>query len=455
MQLMHSLDVPVRELLEAHGQEHLLDGVDELDREVRDRFLARLAEVDWGELERPAEPPSLGEVEPAEVVTLEHRADRESELREAGERAYRDGEVAVLMVAGGQGTRLGFLGPKGLFPLGPLSDKSLYQLQAEKVVAVSRRIGHAVPLLVMTSPATDDETRRFFADHDGFGLGAGQLRCFTQGTVPSTDREGRALLAGPGELLENPDGHGGVFTALVGSGRLEELRREGVQRLVYLQVDNALARIDDPVLVGLAELEDAEVVTKVLEKAHPDEKVGHLVRAHGHDRIVEYTELTAEQTRAPGADGRPVYRWGSPALHAWSTAFFERLAEAGYRPPLHRSAKPLKAWQDGTVHEVEGWKHERFVFDLVAEGERSVGLEIDRGAEFAPLKNAEGEDSPATARARLLEVHASWLEAAGVEVAPGARVEISPLYAATPEQFLERWDGRLDLVEGNLYLEPS
>jgi UDP-N-acetylglucosamine/UDP-N-acetylgalactosamine diphosphorylase len=454
MEPMPPVDTPVRSLLEAHGQEHLLDGVDQLDPAVRDRFVARLAEVDWAELERPAQPPRRDEVEPAQVLTLDQRAGREDELREAGEREYRSGDVAVLMVAGGEGTRLGFSGPKGLFPLGPLSGKSLYQLQAEKVVSLSRRVGRAVPLLVMTSPATDDETRGFFAAHDGFGLGASQLRFLTQGTVPSTDRQGRALLAGPGELLENPDGHGGVFPALVASGALEELRRDGVEWLVYLQVDNALAPIDDPVLVGLATREDADAVTKVLEKAHPDERVGHLVRAHGRDRIVEYTELTAEQTRARGPDGHPVYRWGSPALHTWSTAFFDRLAETGYRPPLHRSVKPLQAWRDGSVRELEGLKHERFVFDLLTEAERSVGLEIDRAAEYAPLKNAEGDDSLATARAGLHSLHASWLETAGVEVAPDARVEISPLYAATLEQLLERWDGRLDRVEGDRYVEP-
>jgi UDP-N-acetylglucosamine/UDP-N-acetylgalactosamine diphosphorylase len=310
-------------------------------------------------------------------------------------------------------------------------------------------------LLVMTSPATDAETRDFFDRSERFGLAEEQLRLFVQGTVPSTDLEGRALLARPGQLLENPDGHGGVFTALVASGQLARLRTDGVDWIVYIQVDNVLAPVDDAVLVGLAAVEQADVVTKVLEKAHPDEKVGHLVRARGRDRIVEYTELTPEQTRAPGPDGRPIYRWGSPAMHAWSVAFFVRLAERGYRPPLHRSEKPLEAWLDGAVREVDGFKHERFVFDLVAEAERSVGLEIDRQAEFAPVKNAEGADSPATSSELVRRQHVSWLEAAGVKVADGAIVEISPRFAATREQFVERWDGRIDWVEGELYLEAA
>jgi UDP-N-acetylglucosamine/UDP-N-acetylgalactosamine diphosphorylase len=361
------------------------------------------------------------------------------------------------MVAGGEGTRLGFAGPKGCFPLAPHSRKSIYQLQAEKVLSLARRVGRDVPFLVLTSPATDAETRTFFETHARFGLAADQLRLFVQGTLPSLDREGRPLLAAPGQLLENPDGHGGVFTALAASGQLERLRADGIAQVVYLQVDNVLAPLDDPELVGLAVTERADVVTKVLPKAHPDERVGHFVRVGGRDRVVEYTELSPEQTRARGPDGELLFRWGSPALHCWSVDFLADLVERGFRLPLHRSAKPLRAWVDGELREVPGWKYERFVFDLLPEAERSLGLEIERAAEFAPVKNADGDDSPASAVELLHRQFVDWLEAAGVRVAlpPGARIEISPLLAATRRQFLERWDGRLAAVEGDLYLEDG
>lgn len=361
------------------------------------------------------------------------------------------------MVAGGQGTRLGFRGPKGCFPLGPHSGKTIYQLHAEKVLSLSRRIGRPVPFLVLTSPATDAETRAFFADHDDFGLAPGQLSFFRQGTVPSVDRDGRALLAAPGTLLENPDGHGGVFAALVASGELDGLVDAGVEQLVYLQVDNVLAPVDDPLLVGLATAERADVVTKVLAKAHPDEKVGHLVHVGERDRIVEYTELTPEETRTTAPDGTLVYRWGSPAMHAWSVGFLSRLARSGYRLPLHRSAKPLRAWVDGELRSVDGWKYERFVFDLVPQAERSIGMEIDRAAEFAPVKNADGADSPATAVELAHGQYVRWLEAAGVRVAaaPEARIEIGPLLGATQEQFVAAWDGRVSEVTGDLYLDVA
>lgn len=439
------------DLLAKHGQTHLLDHAKTLDPAAREAFCARLAAIDWAELAHPCEPPAASTAAKSRVLDQDERNRRSADLAARGEAAYRAGQVAVLMVAGGQGTRLGSSAPKGCFTIAPHSGKSIYQLQAEKVLSLSRRIGQAVPFLVMTSPATDAETRQFFAAHADFGLAPGQARFFSQGTVPSIGIDGRALLAGPGRLLENPDGHGGCHTALVQSGNLRRLADEGVRQIVYIQVDNILAPVDDAVLVGLAEAEGADVVSKVLEKAHPDEKLGHLVQVDGRDRIVEYTELSPEQTRLRYPDGEIIYRWGSPAMHCWSVAFLDRLAGRGFKLPLHRSKKPLKAWPQETT----GWKNERFMFDLVPEAGTSVGVIIHRNAEFAPVKNAAGDDSPATAVQLASDLYAGWLRKAGVRVDPpaGARIEVSPLFAATEAQFLARWDGRIAAVTGDYYIE--
>jgi UDP-N-acetylglucosamine/UDP-N-acetylgalactosamine diphosphorylase len=441
--------------LKQFGQEHLLAGLDALDAKTRDAFLARCAEVDWEEMQHHSEPPPTGEVKSSRVVAFAERAQRDAELIAAGEAAYKAGQVAVLMVAGGQGTRLGSSAPKGCFAVAPHSGKSIYQLQAEKVLSVSRRVGRDVPFLVMTSPMTDAETREFFQVNAFFGLKAEQVRFFSQGTVPSLAADGRALMAGPGKLLENPDGHGGCFTALVKSGNLARLRSEGVKQIVYIQVDNILAPMDDAPLVGLAMIAKADVITKVLEKAYPDEKVGHLVQVGGRDRIIEYTEVTPEQCRMRNAQGELVYRWGSPAMHCWGVDFLCRLADQGYRIPLHRSSKPLKAWNGSTIAEVKGWKSERFIFDLIPEAVTSLGLELDRTVEFAPVKNKDGVDSPASAVELASNLYRSWLEAAGVQVAlpAQARIEISPLFAATKAQFLARWDRRVASITGDYYLE--
>jgi UDP-N-acetylglucosamine/UDP-N-acetylgalactosamine diphosphorylase len=436
----------LRERLIRHGQEQLLEQLSALDGAARERLLARVAAVDWEELASPAEPPAAGELEAVPVVTLAEQREREAELVAAGEAAYAAGRVAVLMVAGGQGTRLGFPGPKGCLPVAPHSRKTLYQLQAEKVVDLARQFGRAIPFLVMTSPATDGETRAFFAAHGDFGLA--DVRFLQQSTVPSVDRGGRALLAAPGELLENPDGHGGTLEALAKSGNLGRLEADGIAHLVYLHVDNPLAVVDDPILIGLAVTREADVVSKAMAKTSAEEKVGAIVRGDGRDRVVEYTEVTPEQMRTPAL------RWGSPGLHCWSTAFLRRLVAAGFRLPLHRSAKPLQAWVGGSEQKVDGWKHERFVFDLLPVAERSVVMEIDRDAEFAPVKNATGADSVDTAVGLAHRQYVEWLEAAGVrvELPPGELVEISPLYAPTRRRFLERWDGRVDELRHGWYL---
>ena len=438
--------------LAKHGQSHLLEHAKTLDGDARAAFCARLAAIDWAELGHPSDLPVASSATKSRVLDQGERSRRTTELTVRGEAAYTAGAVAVLMVAGGQGTRLGTTAPKGCFSIAPHSGKSIYQLQAEKVLSLSRRVGRAVPFLVMTSPATDTETKQFFAAHSDFGLAAGQARFFSQGTVPSISIDGQALLAAPGKLLENPDGHGGCHTALVDSGYLKRLSTEGVRQIVFIQVDNILAPVDDPLLVGLAESENADVVSKVLEKAHPDEKLGHLVKVDGRDRIVEYTELTPEQTRLRYPDGEIIYRWGSPAMHCWSVAFLDRLHQRGYKLPLHRSKKPLKAWPTETT----GWKNERFIFDLVPEADASFGIVIERGSEFAPVKNATGDDSTVTAVQIASTLYANWLRKAGVrvELPASARIEISPLFAATEAQFLARWDKRVVSVTGDYYLEP-
>jgi len=445
------------ELLSRHGQSHLLVGVDQLPAAERTAYLARLADIDWEELQHHSSPPPAGTVGKSRVIDLSERATRRAELERIGEAAYRAGHVAVLMVAGGQGTRLGSSAPKGCFSVAPHSGKSIYQLQAEKLLSLSRRIGKDVPFLVMTSPMTDVETRDFFNVNGLFGLKSEQVRFFSQGTVPSLDQQGRALLTAPGKLLENPDGHGGCFTALVKSGNLARLRREGVTQIVYIQVDNILVPVDDAQMVGVATAERTDVVTKVLEKAHPDEKVGHLVRVDGHDVIVEYTEVTPEQARSKDAHGELIYRWGSPAMHCWSVEFLGRLADQNYKIPLHRSSKPLKAWIDGHTQEVKGWKSERFIFDLIPEAKTSIGLAIDRDDEFAPVKNKDGTDSPATAVAMAHQQYLRWLQAAGVNLTlpATARIEVSPLFAATQAQFLAQWDRRVTTITGDYYLEED
>ena len=437
------------------GQAHLSALVANWSEEAKAALLKRLQEVDWEELAAGHEETLPTSIEPSRVVSLSERNKRAGEFRAAGEQAYKRGEVAVLMVAGGQGTRLGSSSPKGCYPVGALSKKSIYQYHAERFVQLSSMSSTKPLFLIMTSPATDTETKEFFASNGNFSIPAEQLQFFQQGTVPSLDLHGRAVLAGEGALLENPDGHGGCFTALVQQGILEKLHTKGVKHILYIQVDNILAPMYDPELIGLAVTERADVITKVVEKTNPAEKVGLLVKADGQDYLLEYIHLSPEQAQSRAEDGGLTLRWGNTAMHYWSVDFFWQKAEEKFRLPLHRSKKPLKAWTPEGGMDIEGYKHERFIFDLLPVAKTSIGLEVLREQEFAPLKNADGADSLATVHELSRSLYVSWLEKAGVKVRPGVNVEISPLYAADEQSFLKRWDNSTKEVTEDLFLDGA
>ena len=299
----------------------------------------------------------------------------------------KDGRVAVLVVAGGQATRLGFAGPKGLFPIGPVTDRTLFELQAQKLRRVGKRCGRPVPWYVMTSPETDGPTRAFFDENENLGLAPDDLFFFVQGTVPCFDFKGRLILAERGRLAENPNGHGGVVTALDQSGALDDMERRGITTLFYYQVDNPLVRIADPVFLGFHAQGDAEISCKVVRKTDPNEKVGVLARRGGTLSVVEYTELDAEHRDARDADGGLRFWAGNVAIHLFEVAFLRHLArEAETHLPFHASKKKIPGL-DASGHRVEpeapnGLKLERFVFDAVPAAQRVCVVEADRAEDL-------------------------------------------------------------------------
>ncbi|MGH3004346.1 MAG: UTP--glucose-1-phosphate uridylyltransferase [Gaiellaceae bacterium] len=453
----------LRQVLAGHRQEHVLAFWDELREGDRAVLEAEIRAFDFTLLERligehvgrePAGEPRLGELEPVEV---ERRLGEDAVA--AGEAALAAGEVGVVLVAGGQGTRLGFDGPKGTFGVGPVSGASLFQIHAEKAVALARRFGRAVPLYVMTSPDNHEATRAFFAEHDDFGLE--RVRFFVQGQLPAVDRlSGKLLLAEKGRLALGPDGHGGVVRALAtrdGSREscLDELRAQGVRTVFYFQVDNALVRVADPAFLGLHRLRGAEMSLKVVEKAEPGERVGIVAVARGEPRVIEYSDLPAELAERRRPDGGLELWAGSIAIHAFELEFLERLAKGDVRLPYHRAAKNVSFVDDSGAlvrpEEPNAAKFETFVFDALPLARRACIVETSRREEFAPLKNASGSDSPETVRRLISDLHAGWLERAGATIAPGIPAEISPLFALDEAELRARVSPGLR-VDRPLYL---
>lgn len=408
-------------------------------------LLTRLGQIRWEEMRRTYQAPSLDQVSAPEVTPLSARASLRAQVEEAGRQAYAAGEVGVLLVAGGDGTRLGFDRPKGCFPIGPVSEVTLYQKLAEKVLAQSRRSDTEVPFVIMTGPNTDAPTREFFVENNYFGLAPQQVRFFQQATIPTTtvpDQAGRfeLLFKGPGELLESPNGHGGTIDGLIDSGSLDWLLERGIKDIVYLQVDNALAPVFDPFGVGLRRAGGVDMVTKVIPKVAPDEKMGALVSISGVPAVVEYSDLNREQQVMTNPDGSLLFGWGNVAAHIFSTGFFDAMRSADVTLPYHQAHKKVSAWTgeidsssgQPVMAEIQGRKSERFIFDVLGMGS-NAGLEISRAEEFAPLKNREGSDSIATARELISKEHARWLAEAGMPIEAGSLVEISPLFADSAE----------------------
>jgi UDP-N-acetylglucosamine/UDP-N-acetylgalactosamine diphosphorylase len=392
------------ERLRGAGQGHLVEHARTLPPVVAAAFLEDAASLPWEEVAAAFRaPPPLPEVlRPPEALTLRRQRNEPGyprRLAEAGEAALARGEVAALLLAGGQGTRLGHPGPKGTFVLGPEPDRTLYAILAEGVAAVGRRAGRPVPLVVLVSRDTEAGTREAFERAGFHGLAPGDVSFVRQGELPAVDDEGRALLAEPGRLALAPDGHGGAFSALVRDGLLDALAERGAKTLVTFQVDNPLARPLDPVFLGWLHERRAFAAGKAVRTRSPTERVGVFARdARGRLRVVEYVDRPAE--------GFPQdLVLGSIAVHAFSLPFLAAFRDAGAGLPLHRARKRVPhLGTEGRVVSPAGpnaWKLERFLFDLFPHAPRATVHEVDRRREFAPVKDATGDDGPDAARAAV------------------------------------------------------
>ncbi len=428
----------------AHGQDHVFTGWDALPQPERAAFSKQLEGIDLdllADLYRKREEPaaSLPGREFIEPLAVVDAADVPPSAKTAGELALWNGEVAVLVVAGGQGTRLGFDKPKGLFPVGPVSGASLFQIHAEKVLALSWKYETEIPLLVMTSEATHTETVEFFHEEGFFGLAESQVKFFEQGTMSALDAaSGRLLLEAPGKLFLGPNGHGGSLTALHDSGLLTELASSGIKHLFYFQVDNPLVKIADPAFVGQHIESRAEVSSKVVYKERPEEKVGVLALIDGRCGIIEYSDMPADMRDERGDDGKLAFRAGNPAIHIFDLDFLKRVTTGRDRLAFHTARKKVEHYDPVTGATVSptsenALKFELFVFDALPLADRWLAVQTLREDEFAPLKNATGADSPESAQALMIAQAQRWLGISG-----SVPVEISPLFALDAAEALAK-----------------
>jgi UDP-N-acetylglucosamine/UDP-N-acetylgalactosamine diphosphorylase len=424
-----------------------------------------VAEHVRGEGAGPAALPKLG---PADVIRLPRDEGSRAawrEARDAGEALLREGVLAAVLLAGGQGTRLGFDGPKGAFPFAPVTRRTLFHHHAARVAAVRARYGRELPLYVMTSPQNDAETRALFAANDRYGLPEGTVRFFVQGTMPAVDlTTGAVLLEERDRLALSPDGHGGLLKALRVAGILDELRERGIGTILTFQVDNPLLRLARPELIGHHALRRAEMSSVVVAKLAPEERMGVVAAVDGRTAVVEYSDLPDELAQRRAADGSLELWAGSIAVHCLERAFVERLTVGGAALPFHRAEKRVPhVTLDGARVDPEqpnAVKFETFLFDALPLAERTATVESERWEEFSPIKNASGADSPETARLDLNRLYAAWLSDAGVAVPcnmdgdPTVDIEIDPRLAMDAEELAARLPPGLE-ISGPTVLGPE
>ncbi len=438
---MVKVPVDILQQLRKTGQEHVLAWWDQLPEGERRELVDQLKGIHFDQLrnlfnqrECAVSLPASEKIQPVPAIRMGSAA---SEARQIGEEALRNGEVAVLMVAGGQGSRLGFDHTKGMFPISPVKNKSLFQIHAEKVLALGRRYGRPLPFLVMTSPATHGETESFFLQHDCFGL--------------------RLLLEKRGRIFTSPNGHGGVLTALADSGLLGWLRRQNVKNIFYFQVDNPLVNIADPVFLGHHLAAEAEVSSKIVRKEGPTDKLGNVVLIDGSCCIIEYSDLPESLGHQTDENGELRIWAGSPAIHIFNLDFLTQITQGPSRLPYHVARKKVP-YLDETGKRVEpgrenALKFEMFIFDVLPMAQRWTVVETSRSEEFVPLKNATGPDSPLVVRQAISNQAAQWLEKAGVKVPRLANgdaavpLEISPLFALDAEELAAKVDRTLEIQE--------
>lgn len=484
-------------LLAPFGQQHLLAFWDQLNAAEQQVLAEQIRDVDFalvqslveayvlgapgtpGAPQQPELPPGVAAYSlPAEspavlaagavgppAIRLDGSGSRHSpeEARCKGIDAWSSGKVGVILVAGGQGTRLGFNHPKGLYPIGPVSGCSLLQILCEKVLATERRYGIDLPLYIMTSRATHDETCAFLQQHSWFGLLAEQVVIFRQASLPAVDAQtGRVLLESPHSLALAPDGHGGLLRALAANGVMQDMRDRGLERLFYMQVDNPLVALGEPLFLGWHLLTDSELSTQVVAKQAPEERLGNVVQVDGCVQIIEYSDLPADAAARRQPDGSLVLWAGNIAVHLFEMPLLARFSSPQCMLPFHVARKKVP-FIDASGHKVQpqhenACKFEQFIFDLLPHARNALVVEVDAEQAFAPLKNAPGSarDAPEHVQERMVRLHRRWLRAAGMQVASGVKVEISPLAALSADDLAGRLpqDWRID-SDTYIYAAPD
>ncbi len=462
-------DKEIRELknhFEKMGQSHVFKFFEELSEVDQTSLLKQAASIDLEELQLLIEEHlhenkdqsqqlSLKGLAPAPYVRLPSSGGDLQEWQAAykvGSEAISAGKVAAFTVAGGQGTRLGYDGPKGTFPVTPITEKTLFQVFAEKLIRSGERFGVTIPWFILTSETNNEATIEAFRQANFWGLNPEFVHFIVQGLMPAVDYNGKIMMADKATIAMAPDGHGGSLRALVRSGAITTMETLGVEHVSYFQVDNPLVRCIDPEFVGFHVLGQSQLSSKMVPKAYAREKVGIFCIQENTVKVLEYSDMPDALQDETDEDGSIRYNAGNVAIHLFDREFIANVGggDSTAKLPFHRADKKIPSLNaEGEIVEPEtanGVKFEQFVFDALPIAKNPIVIETARENEFSPVKNAEGNDSPKTCREDQLRLFARWLKAAGGSIEtddselPKIAFEISPLFAADEADFSAQWN---------------
>ena len=394
----------ITKLLETHGQQHLIPVIEKLDESERNSLIEQIRSIDWNTVELWKNPEDLsgkGRVQPIAGLSLKDIEAQKEQYRQIGVKAIQEGKVGAVLLAGGQGTRLGSDAPKGAYDIGLTKPLYIFEQLIRNLQEVCKQCNSFVPLFVMTSQKNDRDTKQFLEEHNYFGYPKSHIRFFVQEMAPSVDFDGKLLLEDKAQLALSPNGNGGWYSSLVKADVLQDFPK--LEWLNVFAVDNVLQRIADPVFVGATVASGLNCGAKVVRKCDPYERVGVLCLEDGMPSVIEYYELTDEMANQVGTDGNLAYSFGVILNYLFSLPKLRQTL--GKRIPVHVVKKKIPHLDKaGTLVKPEkenGYKFETLILDMVRLMESCLPFEVVREHEFAPIKNKTGVDSVESARALL------------------------------------------------------
>lgn len=432
----------IAQKLQLIKQSHILDYWPKLSAEQKKRLTLQIQKLNvevfclQQNLIKSPEQSSLQSFEPFKDYET---AGSESDFA-AGKKMISEGLLGCLIVAGGQGTRLSFEGPKGMFPVTPVLHKSLFQLFAEKTLAAGKQAGRPLMLAVMTSPLNHLETKEFFDQNENFGLASSQLTFFQQGTLPFLDQEGSLFLEKPDLIAEGPDGNGSTLKHFYESNTWKRWKEQGIKYVNFILIDNPLADPYDAELLGFHVRQANDVTLKCTKRRSSEEKVGTLVRTEKKVSVIEYSEMPILERQALQSDGALRHVCANLSLFLFSMDFVEVAASRDLELPLHlafKTAKFLKPHGGSSA-----WKFEKFIFDVLEFTDKCKALLYPREVCFSPLKNKEGADSLDTVQTALQDNDRRVLSQITGHLVENSPLEISQEFYYPTPSLIQKWKGK-------------